>query len=262
MTSTNLQDTNTINGICHDRPLTHDSSARMSQSHSDYTLLGNISSNWRGCASFLFWLDFKPRAKMKIARDLLFYPNPLHPHQLTRSKPSKSNLFSKIGRQATDSFILNKPKNPVPKHTRNPDSIQENSTTDLTSVFNSQAHSFNTSHNQLHNLTQNHHPSNNFLTAAGTTSFTPKDPSMYNSNASILSKPVTSESRNLFNIEEQVSFKPYLSSEHIRNHLVAGAFVAYSYSGAEISYPSKPFLRLIPCSQNRSLSKTLQGHTG
>ena len=36
--------------------------------------------------------------------------------------------------------------------------------------------------------------------------------------------------------------------------------MAYSYSGAEISYPSKPFLRLIPDTQNRSFGKTAQGH--
>ena len=42
-----------------------------------------------------------------------------------------------------------------------------------------------------------------------------------------------------------VNFKnnEFISGETIRMQLVSAAFVAYSYSGAEISYPSKPFLR-------------------
>ena len=58
-----------------------------------------------------------------------------------------------------------------------------------------------------------------------------------------------------------LSDRPFLSSEMIKNRLVAAAFVAYSYSGAEISYPSKPFLRLIPDAHNKVYSKTPHGHT-
>ena len=57
-----------------------------------------------------------------------------------------------------------------------------------------------------------------------------------------------------------LSDRAFLSSEMIKNRLVAAAFVAYSYSGAEISYPSKPFLRLIPDNQNKVYSKTPHGH--
>ena len=127
----------------------------------------------------------------------------------------------------------------------------------LTGFTNSTSFSSNTSSNGAHNV-GNHsgfYKTNSCSSQVLQTSSTNKEIKISRSSSKDRLSFDKSESNPMFLFNQE-----FISGETIRLHLVAAAFVAYSYSGAEISYPSKPFLRLIPDSENRAFSKTTQGH--